>query len=77
MLSGTLDGRTYPEGHIEATAGLSNVQLITVQNAGHNLFMTTPEVGEAMHAFMRGEAAKSDRIVVVAPDFAKLPDLGR
>lgn len=77
MLTGTLDGRTYPEGHAEATAGLSNVQQITVENAGHNLFMTSPKVGEAMHTFMRGETANSTRIVVTPPDFAKLPDLGR
>ncbi len=76
MLTGTLDGRTYPEGHAEATAGLSNVEQIIVENAGHNLFMTSPQVGEAMHNFMRGEAPKSNRIIVEAPDFAKLPDLG-
>ncbi len=76
MLTGTLDGRTYPEAHLEATAGLSNVQQIVVENTGHNLFMTTPEVGEAMHRFMRGEKAISDRIFVEAPDFSKLPDLG-
>ena len=75
MLTGTLDGRTYPEAHSEATAGLSNVEQIVVENAGHNLFMTSPDVGEAMHAFMRGEAAESDRIFVEAPDFSKLPDL--
>jgi len=77
VLTGTLDGRTYPEGHVEATAGLSNVQRITVENAGHNLFMTSPKVGEAMHTFMRGEAAASDHIVIEAPDFAKLPDMSR
>lgn len=76
MLTGTLDGRTYPEAHLEATAGLTNVQHIVVENTGHNLFMTTPKVGEAMHTFMRGEAAKSDRIFVEAPDFSKLPNLG-
>lgn len=60
MLTGTLDGRTYPEGHAEATAGLSNVQQIFVENAGHNLFMTSPKVGEAMHNFLRGNAPKSN-----------------
>ena len=76
MLTGTLDGRTYPEAHLEATAGLSNVQQIVVDNVGHNLFMNSPAVGEAMHTFMRGEPAASNRIFVDAPDFAKLPDLG-
>ncbi|WP_199799165.1 alpha/beta fold hydrolase [Erythrobacter insulae] len=75
MFTGSLDGRTYPEAHAEATAGLRNVQQIFVENAGHNLFMTTPEVGEAMHQFMRGETAKSDRIVAEAPDFSSPPGL--
>ena len=76
MLTGTLDGRTYLEGHAEATAGLSNVEQIIVENAGHNLFMTSPQVGEAIHTFMRGETARSGRILVEAPDFSKLPELG-
>lgn len=70
LLTGTLDGRTYPEGQREAVAGLSNVTQIMVVNAGHNLFMTTPEVGEAMHRFMRGEAVGPREIVVEAPAFA-------
>lgn len=69
MLTGTLDGRTYPEGQAEATAGLSDLTAVTVINAGHNLFMTSPEVGEAMHAFMRG-APVPQEIIVDLPDFA-------
>jgi len=69
LLTGTLDGRTFPEGQYEATARLSDVTRVTVVNAGHNLFMTSPEVGEAMHAFMRGEPVHRE-IVVDLPDFA-------
>ncbi len=69
LLTGTLDGRTYPEGQREATAGLSDLAVVTVINAGHNLFMTSPEVGDAMHAFMRGEPVAGE-IVVPLPDFA-------
>jgi len=69
LLTGTLDGRTFPEGQSEATAYLSAVTRVTVVNAGHNLFTTSPEVGEAMHAFMRGEPVPSE-IVVELPDFA-------
>ncbi len=76
LLTGTLDGRTYPEGQSEAVAGLNNVTQIIVENAGHNLFMTTPDVGQAMHAFMRGEDVGTDRITVETPDLSKLPDLG-
>ena len=73
VLTGTLDGRTYPDAQAEAVSGLSNVTHITVVNAGHNLFMTTPEVGAAMARFMRGEAAVSDTITVDLPDFTALP----
>ncbi|CAM0999641.1 Alpha/beta hydrolase [Rhodanobacter sp. Root179] len=73
LLSGTLDGRTYPESHREATAGLDHLQTITVVNAGHNLFMATPEVTAAIERFMRGEPAASTRIVAPLPAFAPAP----
>lgn len=73
MLTGTLDGRTYPDSHREATIGLDNLQTITVVNAGHNLFMTTPEVTAAIERFMRGEPAASTTIVAPAPGFTPAP----
>ncbi len=69
LLSGSLDGRTYPDGHREATAGLDHLQAITVVNAGHNLFMTTPAVAAAIERFMRGEPVQSARIVAPLPMF--------
>jgi len=77
LLTGTLDGRTYPESHQEATAGLDHLQTITVVNAGHNLFMTTPEVTAAMERFMRGEPLASTTILVPAPDFTPPPPPGK
>ena len=67
--SGTLDGRTYQESQLEAVAGLDNLQTITVVNAGHNLFMTSPEVTAAIERFMRGEPVKSPQITIPLPDF--------
>lgn len=69
LLTGTLDGRTYPDSHREATAGLDHLQEITIVNAGHNLFMTTPEVTAAIERFMRGEPAASSHIVAPLPEF--------
>lgn len=69
LLSGTLDGRTYPESQRDAVAGLDQLQAITVVNAGHNLFMVSPEVTAAIERFMRGEPMASARIVIPAPDF--------
>lgn len=69
LFTGTLDGRTYPDSHKEAVAGLKNLQAITVVNAGHNLFMSSPEVTAAIQRFMRGEPAKSQVITIPLPDF--------
>ena len=73
LLTGTLDGRTYPDSQAASVSGLSNVERIIVRNAGHNLFMTTPEVAEAMHRFMRGEAARRGEIIVDLPDMTANP----
>ena len=67
LLTGTLDGRTYIEGQSEAVAGLTNLTQVLVVNAGHNLFMASPEVGQAMRAFMSDSPIPSQRIEVVLP----------
>ncbi|WP_421791332.1 alpha/beta fold hydrolase [Hyphobacterium sp.] len=72
-LTGTLDGRTYPESQQEAVSGLTNVSRVTIVNAGHNLFMSTPEVTEIMHRFMRGEAGLPEEIIIPLPDFTRNP----
>jgi pimeloyl-ACP methyl ester carboxylesterase len=67
LFTGTLDGRTYVEGQAEAVAGLSNVTRVIVRNAGHNLFMTSPDVGATMDAWLRGEPVPPE-VVVEVPD---------
>jgi len=69
LLSGTLDGRTYVESQREAVTGLSNAHIVTVENAGHNLFMSSPEVTETIQIFMRGEPVEKTVITVPFPDF--------
>ena len=69
LLSGTLDGRTYPESQREAVAGLSNTTMVTVVHAGHNLFMVSPEVTNVIERFMRGELRSDQIIQVEAPRF--------
>ena len=71
LLSGTLDGRTYPVSQLEAVAGLSNLTHVLIHNAGHNLFMVSPEVTDVILSFMRGEEVARREISV------ELPDLGR
>ena len=69
VISGTLDGRTYPESGQEATAGLSNRQTVIVENGGHNVFMQSPEVTRVIQDFMRGEPVDGRQIYVDLPDF--------
>ena len=54
VLSGTLDGRTFPEGHREATAGLSNRTFVTIPGGGHNLFFDSPDVVPLVVEFLAG-----------------------
>lgn len=69
LLSGTLDGRTYIESQREAVSGMANREMVTVTNAGHNLFMSSPEVTGTIRKFMRGEPVENREIVVELPKF--------
>lgn len=64
VLSGTLDGRTYPDSQRDAVRGLANAEITLVVNAGHNLFMASPAVTGRILAFMRGEQSAVRRIVI-------------
>jgi pimeloyl-ACP methyl ester carboxylesterase len=64
LLTGTLDGRTYVEGQKQAVAHLNNLTQVYVVNAGHNLFMSSPEVLNTMHQFLRGEELENLNILI-------------
>ncbi len=70
LFSGTLDGRTYLEGQEEATEGLSNLTRVIVENAGHNLFMSSNEVQEAINHFMEGKPQPKSVITLELPDLS-------
>ncbi len=70
VLTGTLDGRTYPDEQQASVSGLTNVVTVTVENAGHNLFMVSPEVTEVICEFMRGQVPHTAVIKAEAPSFA-------
>ena len=68
LLTGTLDGRTYVEGQKQAVTHLNNLTQVYVVNAGHNLFMSSPEVLNTTHQFLRG--GKIDKLEIsVTPTF--------
>ena len=76
LLSGTLDGRTYLLSQREAVAGLRNAQIVTVVNAGHNLFMSSPEVTTTIKRFMGDDPLLSEEILIDLPAFAEVPAIG-
>ncbi len=64
FLNGDLDGRTYIPAALEITKGFKNHKHIIVEGAGHDLFMSSPEVGEAILQFLQGKNLDKDRIYV-------------
>lgn len=58
FLSGDLDGRTFIESHRELASGFKNHTFVTIHRAGHNLFMSSPEVLDTMIRFYTGEKIK-------------------
>ncbi len=64
IFSGTLDGRTYVESQAEAAQGLSNATIVTVENAGHNLFMSSPEVTKTIQRFMNNQTIEHTLIKI-------------
>lgn len=71
LLTGTLDGRTYIESQREATRGLSNLTQVIVNNAGHNLFMVSPEVTKVIQQFMNNEVINTTEIEFALPPFIR------
>jgi len=71
LLTGTLDGRTYPQAQKEATQGLTNLSQVLVVNGGHNLFMLSPQVIEVIKTFLKGEKVGISEIKVELPAFVK------
>lgn len=67
VLTGSLDGRTYPASQREATSGLTNATHINVEGAGHNLFMSSPAVEEVMQMFLSDREITMTTIEVSIP----------
>lgn len=73
VLTGTLDGRTYPAGHAEILRGLSSGTQVVIENAGHDLFMSSPKITADIAAFLRHEPVPYERIRIAAPHFVLPP----
>jgi len=68
FLSGTLDGRTYPESAAEIASRFARATRVIVENGGHNIFEQDPAVAGAVVAFMKGEPVAST-ILLPPPQF--------
>ena len=69
LVAGTLDGRTPLEEQAEVIAQFRNRSRIVVENAGHNVFESHPEVQDLLVRFFRGEAAPDTRLHLPPPTF--------
>jgi len=69
FLSGTLDGRTYPESAARIAAGFSNATRLIVENCGHNLFEADPQVQDFIVAYMRTGKVPAPTISLPPPRF--------
>ncbi|MFC3122746.1 alpha/beta hydrolase [Agaribacter flavus] len=71
LLSGTLDGRTYLPSQKAAVRGLSNVTHVVIENGGHNVFMLSPDITEAIKAFLGDKPLQKTHIHFALPPFVK------
>lgn len=69
LISGTLDGRTYPEAAERRLKSLSQGEILVVENGGHNIFEADERVAAAVVNFFLNEPTPR-RIVMDPPTFA-------
>ena len=67
ILTGTLDGRTYPEAAAEVATNFSKATVVTFENGGHNTILVWPEAQQLMKRFFAGEEIRSMRMTMPAP----------
>lgn len=72
FISGTLDGRTPLSNAEEIAAGFPAGRHLVVENASHgsDLFISSPQILEAVHAFLAGEDLPFGRIELPPLTFA-------
>lgn len=72
FVSGTLDGRTPVSNAEEIAAGFPEGRHLVIENASHgsDLFTSSPQILEAVHAFLAGEDLPFDRIELPPLEFA-------
>jgi len=69
LLSGSLDGRTYPEAARNIAKSFKNGKHILIDNAGHNLYMVDPLISDLVLNFFKGEKIKVTEIKLEPTEF--------
>jgi pimeloyl-ACP methyl ester carboxylesterase len=62
LVAGTWDGRTLYASQRELAARFRNAHMISVEKAGHNVYMTHPEIGNALVRFFQGEKVGNQQL---------------
>lgn len=71
FISGTLDGRTYPDAVRDALAALPNSRQLIVQNGGHNIYEADPRMPAIVLGWLRNGEAPSE-LTFAPPDIQVL-----
>jgi pimeloyl-ACP methyl ester carboxylesterase len=72
FVSGSLDANTPPERAERARRGFSRSRHLIVENGGHDLILSHPDVHVAIRAFFAGEDIEGLEIKLPVPRFAVL-----
>ncbi|CAL1692651.1 hypothetical protein MMB232_02832 [Brevundimonas subvibrioides] len=69
LVAGSLDGRTPLEEQAEVIAQFRNRTQVLVENAGHNVFESHPDVTPLLVRFFEGEVVDDNRLTLPPPRF--------
>ena len=69
FLAGTLDGRTLYQSQLELAANFTNASLLTIDGAGHNLYMSHPEIPGKIIDFLQGKPVPSQTLSLPPLEF--------
>ncbi|MGB5356792.1 MAG: alpha/beta hydrolase, partial [Eudoraea sp.] len=64
LLSGSLDGRTYLNSGMNIAKKFKNGKQVIIENAGHDLYMQSPLIGDMVLDFFKGKKLNVDKIVL-------------
>jgi pimeloyl-ACP methyl ester carboxylesterase len=64
LLSGTLDGRTYLTSAKRIAEQFNNGQHVIIEHAGHDLYMSSPLIGDMVFRFFQGKNINLNRLTL-------------